>query len=141
VALVPLLYLGVSSIVQDGYADLFVNPVRSYSKLVADELEASDPDQFDRRVVELLDSVMLTGQVQFAEVVDGQRKIHGTLSAAVPRNSRRDDSILATTVTRSITSHIRSSDRIAPWFCTWVLMRAPLSSGSGWRSAGSWWPY
>jgi len=91
VALVPLLYLGVSSIVQDGYADLFVNPVRSYSKLVADELEASDPDQFDRRVVELLDSVMLTGQVQFAEVVDGQRKIHGTLSAAVPRNSRRDD--------------------------------------------------
>ncbi len=91
VALVPLLYLGVTSIVQDGYTDLFVNFVRSYSKLVADELEASGPDQFDRHVVELLDSVMLTGQVQFAEVVDGQRKIHGTLSSLAPRNSRRDD--------------------------------------------------
>jgi signal transduction histidine kinase len=91
VALVPLLYLGVSSIVQDGYADLFVNPVRSYSKLVADELEASDAQHFDRHVVELLDSVMLTGQVQFAEVVDGSRRIHGTLSSAAPKASRRDD--------------------------------------------------
>jgi signal transduction histidine kinase len=91
VALVPLLYLGVSSIVRDGYADLFVNPVRSYSKLVADELEASEPNQFDSHVVELLDSVMLTGQVQFAEVVDGPRQIHGTLSSAAPQPSRSDD--------------------------------------------------
>lgn len=89
--LVPLLYLGVSSIVQDGYTDLFVNPVRSYSKLVADELEASDTAQFERRAVELLDSVMLTGQVQFAEIIDGQRRIHGTLSSAAPDPNRRDD--------------------------------------------------
>jgi len=40
-ALVPLLYLGVTAIVTDGYAELFVNPARSYSQLVADELEAS----------------------------------------------------------------------------------------------------
>ena len=31
-ALVPLLYLGVSAIVEDGYAEQFVNPVRSYSR-------------------------------------------------------------------------------------------------------------
>ena len=41
--LVPLLYWGVASIVQDGYTDLFVNPVRSYSKLVAD-VKAQAPD-------------------------------------------------------------------------------------------------
>ena len=89
--LVPLLYWGVASIVQDGYTDLFVNPVRAYSKLVADELEATEPAHFEQRAAELLDSVMLTGQVRFAEIVDGERRIHGTLSAALPVAERRDD--------------------------------------------------
>ena len=65
-ALVPLLYLGVSAIVEDGYAEQFVNPVRSYSRLVADELEAVYAQDFDRRVVTLLDSVVLSGQVNSA---------------------------------------------------------------------------
>jgi len=56
-ALVPLLYLGVTAIVTDGYAELFVNPARSYSQLVADELEASGPDDFERRAVQVLDGV------------------------------------------------------------------------------------
>jgi len=41
-ALVPPLYLGVSAIVREGYAERFVNSVRAYSRLVADELEALD---------------------------------------------------------------------------------------------------
>ena len=72
-ALVPLLYVGVTAIVTDGYAELFVNPARSYSQLVADELEADNPGEFDRRAAELLDSVMLTGQVVFAQIIDGNR--------------------------------------------------------------------
>ena len=89
--LVPVLYLGVSSIVEDGYEDLFVNPVRSYSRLVADELEASDAANFDRRAAELLDSVMLTGQVVFAEIVDGNRRLHGSLPSLVSPGDRHDD--------------------------------------------------
>src|SRR5260370_30978158 len=46
-ALVPLLYLGVSAIVEDGYAEQFVTPIRSYSRLVADELAADDAQAFD----------------------------------------------------------------------------------------------
>jgi signal transduction histidine kinase len=90
-ALVPLLYLGVSSIFQDGYTELFVTPVRSYSRLVADELEASEARNFDERAAELLDSVLLSGQVVFAEIIDGNRRLHGSLPSLVSPAQRRDD--------------------------------------------------
>src|SRR5256885_2996206 len=90
-ALVPLLYIGVTAIVRDGYADLFVNAARSYSQLVADELEAREPEGLERRTAELLDSALLTGRVAVAEILDGERRIHSSLpSRSVPAN-RRDD--------------------------------------------------
>lgn len=90
-ALVPLLYLGVSAIVEDGYAERFVNSVRSYSRLVADELEAVDARDFNRRAVALLDGVVLSSQVVFAEVIDGSTRIHGSLSTATRKPFRGDD--------------------------------------------------
>jgi signal transduction histidine kinase len=90
-ALVPLLYLGVTAIVTDGYAELFVNPARSYSQLVADELEGRSTLDFERRAPELLDSVLLTGEVVFAEIIDGNRRIHGSLPSLAPPADRRDD--------------------------------------------------
>src|SRR5262249_27109749 len=59
--LAPLLYLGVSAIVEDGYADLFVNSVRSYSHLVADQMEEIDRNDFDTRAADVLDEVVLSG--------------------------------------------------------------------------------
>jgi signal transduction histidine kinase len=90
-ALVPLLYLGVTAIVTEGYAELFVNPARSYSQLVADELEAASPAEFEQRGAELLDSVLLTGQVVFAEIIDGKRRIHGSLPSLTAPADRHDD--------------------------------------------------
>ncbi|HEY2403695.1 MAG TPA: hypothetical protein VGI23_25300, partial [Steroidobacteraceae bacterium] len=90
-ALVPLLYLGVSTIVQDGYIELFVNPVRSYSRLVADELEAVPAEQFDERAAELLDSVLLSGQVVYARINAGDRVISGTVASSLISPDRRDD--------------------------------------------------
>jgi signal transduction histidine kinase len=90
-ALLPLLYLGVSAIVQDGYAERFVNSVRSYSRLVADELEAVDAQDFQRRATALLDSVELSGQVVFAEIDDGSSKIHSSISPVSPSVPRGDD--------------------------------------------------
>ena len=87
-ALGPLLYVGVSAIVQEGYADSFVNSLRSYSRLVADQLETETAADFDARAADVLDDVMLSGQVVFVELTDGTRKIHasiGSLSAPVPR--------------------------------------------------------
>jgi signal transduction histidine kinase len=90
-ALVPLLYLGVTAIVTDGYAELFVNPARSYSQLVADELEAGSTDRFEPRAIELLDGVLLTGQVVFAEIIDGHRTIRSSVPSRIAPVDRRDD--------------------------------------------------
>jgi signal transduction histidine kinase len=90
-ALVPLLYLGVSAIVEEGYSELFVNSVRSFSRLTADELEASEDKDFERRAGAMLDAVMLTGQVVFTEIIDGQRKIHSSIPTDAPPVARPDD--------------------------------------------------
>jgi signal transduction histidine kinase len=89
--LMPFLYIGVAAIVKDGYADSFENNVRSYSRMVADELESSNPQDFDRRAIELLDGVQLTGQVVFAEITDGPHKLHSSLSLRPAAGVRRDD--------------------------------------------------
>jgi signal transduction histidine kinase len=90
-ALVPPLYLGVSAIVQEGYAEGFVNSLRVYSRLMADELEALEGADFDRRAVALLDSAVLSGQVVFAEIRDGSRKLHSSIATAAASAPLRDD--------------------------------------------------
>jgi len=90
-ALVPPLYLGVSAIVREGYAERFVNSLRVYSRLVADELETLDEAGFDRRAVALLDSVVLSGQVVFAEISDDSRKFHSSIATPPIQAPPRDD--------------------------------------------------
>jgi len=90
-ALSPLLYLGVSAIVEAGYTERFVNSVRAYSRLAADELEALEPQDFDRQARALLDSVELSGLAVFAEITDGTQKIHSTIDANVPAGPMEDD--------------------------------------------------
>src|SRR5262252_2206748 len=89
-ALVPPLYLGVSAIVREGYAERFVNSLRAYSRLVADELEAIDGPDFDRRAVAVLDSAVLSGQVVFAEVRDGTNILRSTIALPVYAPPRDD---------------------------------------------------
>src|SRR4029077_19902680 len=90
-ALAPLLYLGVAAIVQDGYAELFVNSVRSYSRLVADQLETEIAPDFEARAADVLDEAVLSGQVVFAELTDGERKVRSSLAPVVTPIPRTDD--------------------------------------------------
>jgi signal transduction histidine kinase len=90
-ALVPLLYLKVSAIVQEGYAERFVNSLRAYSRLVADELETVQGPDFDQRAAALLDSVVLSGLVVFAEVSDGAHKLHSSIAMPPTALPQRDD--------------------------------------------------
>jgi signal transduction histidine kinase len=90
-ALVPLLYLGVTAIVERGYADLFVNSVRAFSRLTADELEAADDREFEEHAARLLDGAMLTGQIVFTEISDGTRKLHSSIPVDAPAIPRPDD--------------------------------------------------
>ena len=89
-ALVPPLYLGVSAIVRDGYAERFVNSLRAYSRLVADELEAIDGPDFERRALAVLDSAVLSGQVVFAEVRDDTHTLRSTIATPVYAPPRDD---------------------------------------------------
>jgi len=85
------LYLGVSEIVQEGYADLFVNSVRSYSRLVADQLETASAPDFDAHAAYVLDDVVLSGQVVYAELTDGERKLHSSIGIATEPPPSGDD--------------------------------------------------
>jgi len=90
-ALVPLLYVGVLKIVRDGYTERFVNSVRTYSRLIADELESLDSADFERRAVATLDRAVLSGQIVYAEVRDGTHTLHSSI-ATMPLNvPARDD--------------------------------------------------
>ena len=90
-ALVPPLYLGVSAIVRAGYAERFVNSLRAYSRLVADELESLDESDFDRHAVALLDSAVLSGQVVFAEIRDRSQTLHSSIGTLSENAPARDD--------------------------------------------------
>jgi signal transduction histidine kinase len=89
-ALAPLLYLGLSHIVEDGYADLFVNSVRSYSRMVADQLEAVPRQDFDARAQDVMDDFAVSGLVVFAEIEDGSKRVRSQLSQ-LPAPGRGED--------------------------------------------------
>ena len=70
--LLPLLFFGLLFIVKRSHADIFVDQVRTYGRLLADELELGDALSTPERTVALLDSIILSGQGMFAEVQSGQ---------------------------------------------------------------------
>ena len=67
--LLPLLFSGLLLIVQRSHADIFVDQVRSYGHLLADELELGDALETPARTRALLDSIILSGRGVYAEVV------------------------------------------------------------------------
>jgi signal transduction histidine kinase len=79
--LLPLLFYGLLFIVQRSHGDIFVDQVRGYGRLLADELELGDALTTPERTVALLDSIILSGQGMFAEVQTGERSLRSTLVA------------------------------------------------------------
>jgi len=89
-ALLPPLYLGVSAIVEDGYAELFVNSVRRLQPHGGGRVGGGCRPQLPARAAALLDGVVLSGQVVYAEVIDGSRTLRSPLSTVSSRY-RGDD--------------------------------------------------
>jgi signal transduction histidine kinase len=79
--LLPLLFFGLLIIVERSHADIFVNQVRTYGRLLADELELGDVLSSPDRTLELLDSIILSGQGVYAEVAVGERSLRSNLVA------------------------------------------------------------
>jgi len=68
-----------------------VNSVRSYSRLVADQLETASAPDFDAHAAYVLDDVVLSGQVVYAELTDGERKLHSSIGIATEPPPSGDD--------------------------------------------------
>jgi signal transduction histidine kinase len=77
--LLPALFFGLLFIVTQSLTDTFVDEVRSYGHLLADELEAGDALGSARRTETLLDSIILSGRVVYAEVVQEGKTLRSSL--------------------------------------------------------------
>lgn len=84
--LLPLLFFGLLFIVQRSHADIFIDQVRTYGRLLADELELGDALATPQRTLTLLDSIILSGQGVYAETMESGHSLRSTL---VPRQFKR----------------------------------------------------
>jgi signal transduction histidine kinase len=89
--LLPLLFYGLLVIVQRSLADVFLDEVRTYGRLLADELELGDALSSPARTLTLLDSVILSGQGVYAEVIEGQEHLRSALVSPGLRVPNGDD--------------------------------------------------
>ena len=77
--LLPILFSGLLFIVKESLADTFIDEVRSYGHILADELEVGDALSSSRRTQTLLDSIILSGRVVYAEVVQDGATLRSSL--------------------------------------------------------------
>jgi len=82
--LLPVLFYGLLFIVKQSLADTFIDEVRSYSRLLANELEISDTLANPARTRSLLDSIILSGRVAYAEVTPNGEIRHSDLVPGQP---------------------------------------------------------
>jgi signal transduction histidine kinase len=89
--LLPVLFSGLLFIVKQSLADTFIDEVRSYSRLLADELELSDTLANPARTRTLLDSIILSGRVAYAEVTPSGEVHHSDLTPQQPSSFPGED--------------------------------------------------
>jgi signal transduction histidine kinase len=80
--LLPALFFGLLFIVKQSLADTFIDEVRSYGHMLADELEIGDALESPKRTETLLDGIILSGRVVYAEVVQDGGTLRSTLIPA-----------------------------------------------------------
>jgi signal transduction histidine kinase len=78
--LLPVLFSGLLFIVKASLADTFIDEVRSYGRMLADELEVGDALENAQRTQTLLDSIILSGRVVYAEVSLDGASLHSALA-------------------------------------------------------------
>lgn len=76
VVLLPALYLQLDRIVTRSYREMFVTEIRTYARIAADELESGDVLDSEDRTRALLENVLLSGEGQFAELVEPGRSVY-----------------------------------------------------------------
>jgi signal transduction histidine kinase len=89
--LLPALFSGLLFIVKQSLADTFIDEVRSYGRILADELEKGGALDTPDRARTLLDSIILSGRVVYAEVVQNGTTMRSSLISPELRKFPGDD--------------------------------------------------
>ena len=80
--LLPMLYLGLDAIVTRSEQEAHVTEMRTYARLVADQLEIGGTAYSDDQVRALLENVLISGDAVFAELQSGGRVVRAALDPA-----------------------------------------------------------
>jgi signal transduction histidine kinase len=94
--LLPVLYFGLSIVVGNSHADLFVQNARTFSRNLAEQMESSEVLDSRQRVVEALDLAILHSESVYAELVDNGVSIKSTLNSPNIRWPGREDFVFDT---------------------------------------------
>jgi signal transduction histidine kinase len=78
--LLPPLYLSLAAAVRRSYEDQFVENVRAFSRIIADQVELGHVADSPRLTLDLLDSVILGGDGVYAELRAGPDTLRSELS-------------------------------------------------------------
>jgi signal transduction histidine kinase len=89
--LLPALFYGLVVVVRGSHADIFINQVRTNGQLFADEFQRPGVLQSPKRSADLLDSIVLSGYVQYAELIRGDDSFKSPFSIEIEPGTFAED--------------------------------------------------
>jgi signal transduction histidine kinase len=91
VLLMPPLFYAISGTVESTMKDVFIDKLRNVAQIFVDRLDTLGPDAPEQRIVELLDSAILSGQGRYAAVDIAGRTVTSSLMTAEEAALFRED--------------------------------------------------
>jgi signal transduction histidine kinase len=91
VLLMPPLFYAISGTVESTMKDVFIDKLRNVAQIFVDRFDTLGPDASEQRIVELLDSAILSGQGRYAAVDIGGRTVTSSLMTADEAALFRED--------------------------------------------------
>jgi len=89
--LLPVLYFSLGYVVRTSHERLFIDHARTFSRVVADQLELDAVAGSPGRISDLLDMAILNGEGVYAEYVDERGSIRSQLGPADVHLARKQD--------------------------------------------------
>jgi hypothetical protein len=77
--LMPPLFYAISGTVESTMKDSFIDKLRNVAQIFVDRFDTLEPNASEQRIVELLDSAILSGQGRYAAVDIGGRTVTSSL--------------------------------------------------------------
>ncbi len=89
--LMPPLFYAISGTVESTMKDIFIDRLRNVAQIFVDRFDTLEPEATEQRIVELLDSAILSGQGRYAAVDIGGRTVTSSLMTAEDAALFRED--------------------------------------------------